>query len=134
MVQDAQGHADEDKERREEIEARNRLDALIYSTEKTVQENKDKLSSSDVEAAEKAIEAARKVMDGEGKDRIEEAAQELTRASHRMAEELYKSATASPGAAPDQGSPSPGRGQGGRRRGRCRGSGQVTGRGRGRPL
>jgi molecular chaperone DnaK len=107
MVKDAQAHADEDKGRREEIEAKNRIDTLVYSTEKTLQENKDKLSAADVEATEKALEGARKAMEEGGKGPIEAAAQELTRASHRMAEALYKSATAG---APEDGGSSAGGG------------------------
>jgi molecular chaperone DnaK len=117
MVKDAQAHSDEDKRRREEIEARNRLDALIYSTEKTVEGSKDKLSSSDVESAEKAIEAARKAMEEGGKDRIEAAVQELTRASHHLAEVLYKSTTGAAGAPPESEPPPEG--------GRDKGDGDV---------
>ena len=61
---DAQSHAEEDKQRREEIEARNRADALVYTTEKTLAENRDKLPASEVEAAEKALEAAKKAVAG----------------------------------------------------------------------
>jgi molecular chaperone DnaK len=97
MVRDAQSHADEDKKRREEIEVRNRADALIYSTEKTLSENRDKLPAADAEAADKALADARKAVEEGGAAGIESAVQELTKASHRLAEVLYKS-TAAPGA------------------------------------
>src|SRR5262249_48675515 len=66
MVKAAQSHAEEDKKKREEIEAKNRADNLIYQTEKTLQDNKDKLSEADRTAAESALDAARKaVADGD---------------------------------------------------------------------
>jgi molecular chaperone DnaK len=92
MVAEAQAHADEDRARRDEIEARNRADSLVYQTEKTLQDNKDKLPEADVAAATQALEATRKAIEEGGKDRIESAVAELTRASHRLAEALYKAA------------------------------------------
>jgi molecular chaperone DnaK len=98
MVQAAQAHADEDKQKQEEIEARNRLDGLLYGTQKTLDENKDKLPADEVAAAESALAAARQALTEGGKDRIEQAAGDLTTASHRLAETLYKQTTS--GAAP----------------------------------
>jgi molecular chaperone DnaK len=107
MVRDAQSHTEEDKKRREEIEARNRADALVYTTEKTLAENKDKLSAADVEAAEKALEAARKAVKEGGKEAIEATTANLTKASHKLAEALYRQASAgSPGAGPGEAPPS----------------------------
>jgi molecular chaperone DnaK len=108
MVREAQSHAEEDKGRREEIETRNRADSLIYTTEKTLQENRDKLPEADVKAVTAALEAARKAVEESGRERIEAAVQELTRASHHMAEVLYqRSASSGPppadGAKPDGG-------------------------------
>jgi len=62
MVSDAQSHAEDDKKRRDETEARNRADTQVYTTEKTLEENKDKLPAAEVEAAEKALEAAKKAV------------------------------------------------------------------------
>jgi molecular chaperone DnaK len=113
MVKDAQSHADEDRERQEEIETRNRADGLIYSTEKTLSENKDKIPAAEAEAAEKAVEAVRKALEAGGKDRIEAALQELTRASHRLAETLYRTATGGAGeGGPAAGAPPGGKGEG----------------------
>jgi molecular chaperone DnaK len=116
MVKDAQAHADEDRQRQEEIEARNRADALIYSTEKTLAENKDKIPAAETEAAQNALAATRKALDEGGKERIESAVQELTKASHRLAEVLYRSASASDaGVSGDEtggGSPGAGKGEG----------------------
>jgi molecular chaperone DnaK len=101
MVSDAQSHTEEDKKRREEIEARNRADTLVYTTEKTLSENKEKLPAGDVEAAEKALEAARKALQEGGREAIDAASAELTKAAHKLAEALYKQASAgAPGAGP----------------------------------
>jgi molecular chaperone DnaK len=114
MVSDAQSHTEEDKKRREEIEARNRADTLVYTTEKTLSENKDKLAASDVEAAEKALEATRKALQAGGREAIEAATADLTKASHKLAEALYRQASAgAPGAGPAA-EPSPGEGGGGK--------------------
>jgi len=114
MVGDAQSHTEEDKKRREEIEARNRADTLVYTTEKTLSENKDKLAASDVEAAEKALEAARKALQEGGREAIEAATANLTKASHALAESLYRQASAgAPGAGPAA-EPPPGEGGGGK--------------------
>jgi molecular chaperone DnaK len=108
MVSDAQSHADEDKKRREETEARNRADTLVYTTEKTLAENKEKLSAPDVEAAEKALAAAKKAVQEGGREAIEAATADLTKASHHLAEALYRQASggapgSGPGAAPNPG-------------------------------
>ena len=94
MVREAQSHADEDKTRREEIEARNQADSLIYQTEKTIQENKDKLPEAEVAAATQAVEAAKKAVQEGGKDKIDAALADLTKASHQLAEVLYKNTAA----------------------------------------
>jgi molecular chaperone DnaK len=114
MVREAQSHADEDKARREEIEARNQADSLIYQTEKTIQENKDKLPEAEVTAATAAVEAARKAVEAGGKENIETAVAELTRASHRLAEVLYKSTAGAGGPTGEPGAEAgPGPGPGG---------------------
>ncbi len=112
MVHDAQSHSDEDKKKREEIEARNHADTLVYTTEKTLAENKDKLSAADVEAAEKALEATRKAVQQGGREQIDAAAAELTKASHRIAEALYKQASTGAGATGEPGTASAGGGKG----------------------
>ena len=115
MVGDAQSHAEDDKRKRDEIEAKNRADSLIYTTERTLAESKEKLSATDVEEAEKALEAARKAVQEGGKEKIEAAVADLTKASHKLAESLYKQASG-PGAAGGPGSPggsAPGGGPGG---------------------
>jgi molecular chaperone DnaK len=112
LVREAQSHAEEDKDRRDEIEARNRADGLIYTTEKTLQESKDKLPEADAKAVTIALEAARKAVEEGGREPIEAAVKELTRVSHRMAEILYQQAAPS-GPPPSGEEPKPAGGKGG---------------------
>lgn len=91
MVSEAESHADEDKRRREEIEARNRADSLVYSTEKMLNENRDKIGDSDAGAIEEAISDVKKALEEGGVDRIKQATEGLTRASHKLAEAMYQS-------------------------------------------
>ena len=101
MVCEAESHSDEDKRRREEVEARNHADSLIYATEKTLEDHKDKLSEAETGPVREALAAAKKAVEEGGKDRIESATQELTKVSHRLAELLYqKSAAGAPGGGP----------------------------------
>src|SRR5262249_42950721 len=105
MGREAQSHAEEDQKRRDETEARNRADTLIYMTEKTLQENRDKVGEAEAKAVDEAIAAARKAVEDGGKDRIERAVQDLTKASHKLAEMLYQKTQSSPPGGGD-GSPS----------------------------
>jgi molecular chaperone DnaK len=91
MVKEADSHADEDRRKREEIEARNRADSLVYQTEKVLRENRDKLSESDVKAVESAVADCKKALEGGDVDKINRAADALTQASHKLAEAMYKS-------------------------------------------
>src|SRR6202008_2219419 len=90
MKKEADSHATEDKARLSEVEARNKLDNLVYGTEKLIKENRDKLAEADVKAAEESIEEARRALAEGGLDRLNAAADNLTRASHRIAETMYK--------------------------------------------
>jgi len=96
MVREAQSHSEDDQKRRDETESRNRADTLIYTTEKTLQENRDKVGEADAKAAEEAIAAARKAVEEGGKDRIDQAVQDLTKASHKLAETLYQKTQSPP--------------------------------------
>ena len=99
MRKEAESHASEDKARLSEVEARNRLDNLVYQTEKLIKENREKLGEDDVKAAEAAIEEARRSMTEGGLDKLNAAVDGLTKASHRLAETLYKAQQAAGGAA-----------------------------------
>jgi molecular chaperone DnaK len=90
MKKEADAHADEDKSRLSEVEARNRLDSLVYQTDKVIKENREKLAEADVKAGEEAIEDARRALTEGGVDRLNAAAENLTKASHRIAETMYK--------------------------------------------
>jgi molecular chaperone DnaK len=91
MVKEADAHADEDKRKREEIEARNRADSLVYQTEKLLNENRSKLSESDAKSVEAAIADCKKALEGGDVTAINRAADALTQASHRVAEAMYRS-------------------------------------------
>jgi molecular chaperone DnaK len=95
MVQDAQSHSEEDKAHQAEIEVRNRVDGLVYTTEKTVRENREKLGQDEQQAVDTALAHARAALDeaGASRERLEAAAEELTRASHQMAQSLYQRST-----------------------------------------
>jgi len=95
LVKEAKGHEAEDKKRREEIDIRNQADALIYNTEKTLRENKDKLDPNDVKKIEESLEACKKAVEEKDADKIKKTMDELMQASHKMAEQMYKSAAAS---------------------------------------
>ena len=90
LVHDAESHAEEDKLRRDEIEAKNQLDTLVYQVEKMLGENRDKISGSDVSNLESAISEARKAMEQGGLDTLRKATENLTKASHKLAEVMYQ--------------------------------------------
>jgi len=106
MVQDAAAHSEEDRKRREEIEARNRLDSLVYSSEKTFNEHKAKLSSADASTIEAALADAKKALEAGGTDGLNQAFERLQQSSHKLAEVMYKGA-AEAGASADAGGPAP---------------------------
>jgi molecular chaperone DnaK len=106
LVRDAEAHAEEDRLRREEIEAKNHLDTLVYQVEKMLNENRDKISGSDVQNLESAISDARKAMEQGGLDRIKSATDALTKASHKLAEVMYQQGAAAAGAGAPGGQPS----------------------------
>jgi molecular chaperone DnaK len=98
MVRDAEAHAADDRSRKELVEARNNADALAYSVEKTLGENREKLPAADVARIESAIAAVRSVTADENAGAITRAADELQRASHAMAEALYTAQAGNAGA------------------------------------
>lgn len=90
MVKDAEQNADEDKKRKELIEAKNAADSLVYSTEKTLTEYGDKLSSDDKGAVEEALAALKAVLESEDAALIKEKTESLTAASMKIGEAMYK--------------------------------------------
>ena len=99
MVADAESHAEEDKQRRAAIEARNQLDSLIYTTEKSLTDNGDSLAAEDKSAIETAIADAKKVQEDEDADAdaLNAAAQALSQSAHKLAEAMYAKASTEAG-------------------------------------
>jgi molecular chaperone DnaK len=93
MVKEAEAHAEEDKQRREEIEIRNQADSLAYNTEKILSENKAKLSEPDIKNIEDAIKETREAMDSGNTSQIKEKMEALNKASHKLAEIIYQKAS-----------------------------------------
>ena len=102
MVKEAESHAGEDKSRKELIEVRNQLDSLVYSTEKLVSENREKLPEADVKAIEDALAEGKKALEQDNVDELKKAMENITQASHKVAEVLYKQ-TPPEGGAPGEG-------------------------------
>src|ERR671937_1663007 len=92
MMREPESQAGEDVKKREEIEARNRLDGLVYQIEKTYSENKEKLDGATTSQIETAIADAKKALEEGGVDRMNNAFSNLQTASHKLAESLYQGA------------------------------------------
>lgn len=111
MVHDAEAHASEDKQKRELIEARNHADSLVYSTEKSLKEFGDKIEDGDKKKIEDGIAALKKAMEGNDAAAMTKASEELTQASHKLAEAVYAKAQQDGGAGqPGEASPEGGAG------------------------
>ena len=102
MVSEAESHRSEDQERRRQVEARNQLDGLIYSTEKTYEEHKEKLGPDEKGELERAIAEGKQALEGNEAAAMEQATEKLTKASHKLAEVMYRGQQggAQPGAGP----------------------------------
>jgi molecular chaperone DnaK len=94
MVGDAEKYSEDDRKKGELIAARNEADHLVYTTEKTLKEHGDKVSAEDKEKIEAAIEQLKKAVAGDSLADINEAKEKLVQASHQLAEEMYKQASA----------------------------------------
>ena len=94
MVQNAEKHAEEDKQKGELIKARNEADQLAYATEKTLKEHGDKVSEEDRKKIEEAVKNLKDAIAGDSLEAINAAKESLTTASHKLAEEMYKQAQA----------------------------------------
>jgi molecular chaperone DnaK len=105
MAKDAEAHGAEDSKRKDEIDARNRADSMVYQVEKMLKDHRDKISDEDAKNVEGALEATRKAMSGGSVEEISKATDTLTQASHKLAEAMYKSQSAAPGGAPGGGAP-----------------------------
>ncbi|HLX74812.1 MAG TPA: molecular chaperone DnaK [Terriglobales bacterium] len=92
MAKEADSHSAEDKAKREEIEARNQLDSMVYSIEKMLREHGDKISGSERGDVENAVADAKKALESNDKDQMNKARERLTAASHKLAEQMYRAA------------------------------------------
>ncbi len=119
MVKEAESHQGEDQERRKQVEARNKLDSLVYSTEKTYDEHKEKLGPDEKGELERALADAKKALEGDDASAMDQAAERLSKASHKLAEVMYRQQQGggagptpggTPGSAPGGGRPGGGAG------------------------
>jgi molecular chaperone DnaK len=94
LVKEAKSHEADDKQRREEIDLRNQADSLCYNTEKILKENRAKVPEADAKRIEEALEACKKAVEEKDAARIKRTMEELTAASHKMAEAMYRAASA----------------------------------------
>ncbi len=94
MKKEAEAHAAEDKKKRETIDAKNQLDTLVYSIEKSLKDYGNKVTEGEKKKIEEAIEKAKKALGSDDPDEIKKAQEELSKASHKLAEEVYKEAQA----------------------------------------
>jgi molecular chaperone DnaK len=100
MAKEADSHSAEDKAKREEIDSKNQLDSMVYSVEKMLREQGDKISGSDRGDVENAIADAKKALESNDKATMDKARETLTQSSHKLAEQMYKAAQSTPGSSP----------------------------------
>jgi molecular chaperone DnaK len=103
MAKEADAHAAEDKAARDSIEAKNQLDSMVYNIEKMLKEHGDKISGSERGDVENALADAKKALESNDKSQMEKAREQLTAASHKLAEQMYKAAQPQGGAQPGPG-------------------------------
>lgn len=94
MVKEAEKHAEEDKQNKEKIEVANNLDNLVYGTEKMIKDNSDKLDPDAVKNIQSEIEKAKSVLQERDVDKMKSSIEQITKASHKIAEDMYKKASA----------------------------------------
>jgi molecular chaperone DnaK len=97
MARDAESHGADDRKAKDQIEARNRADAMVYNVEKTLKEHREKISAEDAKTIETALEDVKKSINDNDADKLNAATDRLTQASHKLAEAMYK-ASSQPGA------------------------------------
>ena len=110
LVRDAEAHAEEDKRRRELIEARNQADSMVYSVEKNIKEFGDKVDAAEKTKIEEAITKTKKALEGDDLDTIKKAQDELMNVSHKLAEAMYAKTAGGQGGGPQAGGPEGGAG------------------------
>jgi len=114
MTKEGELHAEEDRRHKDEVETKNRADSLVYSVEKMLKENREKISESDAKNIESALDDAKKTIQEGDISKINAAVERLTSASHKLAEAMYKGASTAraaqeaPGGAPGAAGPAGG--------------------------
>jgi molecular chaperone DnaK len=98
MAQDAKANEADDRRRKEEVEARNEADSMVYNVEKMLKEHRSKISDEDAKNVEEALEETKKAIQAGNLEGIRAAKDKLTQASHKLAEAMYRSAGPAPGA------------------------------------
>jgi len=93
MVKDAEAHSEEDKKKREVIDAKNQADQLVYSLEKLLRENKDKIPEDEATRVQTEIENTKKAIESDNLEQIKQAVEALSQASHKLTEMMYQQAT-----------------------------------------
>jgi molecular chaperone DnaK len=102
MAKDAEANSAEDRKRKDEIDARNRADSMVYQVEKMLKDHRDKIGEADAKQVEEALESTRKTMQAGSVEDINKAVDNLTQASHKLAEAMYKTSSTPPTGAPPQ--------------------------------
>ena len=113
MMREADSHAEEDRKTRERVEAHNKLDSMIYSTEKTLSEHRDKVDASTASEIEAAIAEAKGKLESQDAAEMNAALDRLVKSSHKLAEVMYKQAGATGGGGPSDGASGAAAGSGG---------------------
>jgi molecular chaperone DnaK len=103
MMREAESHADEDRQRKEEIETRNRADQAVYAAERLIKDNGDKIPAAEKTAIESAAEDLRKAISDNDAAAMTKAMEALNAAQHKAAESMYKQAGPAPGGEPGPG-------------------------------
>jgi molecular chaperone DnaK len=106
MTKDAELHSDEDRRYKEEVEVKNHADSLVYSVEKTLKENREKISEEDAKTIESSLEEAKKAIQEGDVSTINASVERLTTASHKLAEAMYKQTASAQGAPAGESQPS----------------------------
>ena len=125
MMREAESHADEDRQRREEIETRNRADQAVYAAERLVRDSGDKIPAADKQAIETAIADLRKAIEGNDAAAMKQAMDALNSVQHRAAEAMYRQAGAAGGGEPTAGADSQQASGGGASSGAAGGDGVI---------
>jgi molecular chaperone DnaK len=100
MAKDAEANSADDRKRKDEIDARNRADSMVYQVEKMLKDHRDKIGEADAKTVEAALDSTRKTMQAGSVEEINKAVDNLTQASHKLAEAMYKTSSTPPTGAP----------------------------------